>query len=137
LVTTLPAQLNPPQRMPHIDNTNPKQIAVLHYLCGPECGGTSFYRHRRTGFETIDQTRSTAYVAAVKEDVAAFGLPPPAYISNDDARYERIVAFPAAFNRVLIYRSMNLHSADIPPGYNFDVNPRTGRLTANTFFFFR
>jgi len=42
LVTTAPGHLKVPQRMSHIDNTNPKQLAVLHYLCGPEFGGTSF-----------------------------------------------------------------------------------------------
>jgi hypothetical protein len=38
---------------------------------------------------------------------------------------------------VLVYRSVALHSADIPRDFLFDDNPRTGRLTANGFFFFR
>ncbi|HEY6452341.1 MAG TPA: DUF6445 family protein, partial [Steroidobacteraceae bacterium] len=47
LVTTPPARLNALQRMPHIDTTDPRQLAVLHYLCDGAHGGTSFYRHRR------------------------------------------------------------------------------------------
>jgi uncharacterized protein DUF6445 len=137
LVTTLPGNLSVPQRMPHFDSTNPKQLAVLHYLCGPEHGGTSFYRHRRTRFEFIDDTRSQVYGSAVKEDLVALGSLPPKYICGDDPMFERIGCFAAAFNRVLVYRSIDLHSADIRPGYHFDANPRSGRLTANTFFYYR
>jgi hypothetical protein len=137
LVTTPPGNLSVPQRMPHFDNTNPKQLAVLHYLCRPEHGGTSFYRHRGTRFEFIDDGRSAVYRDAVIGDLSAFGPPPPAYICGDDRMFERTGGFAAAFNRVLIYRSIDLHSADIPPGFQFDANPRTGRLTANTFFYYR
>jgi len=51
--------------------------------------------------------------------------------------FERTVSFAAAFNRVIVYRSINLHSADIGPAFAFDGNPRCGRLTANTFFYYR
>jgi hypothetical protein len=137
LVTTPPENLSVPQRMPHFDNTDPKQLAVLHYLCGPEQGGTSFYRHRRTHFEFVDNARIRTYNNAVAEDLAAVGPLPSKYICGGDPMFERIGGFAAAFNRVLIYRSIDLHSADIRPGFHFDGNPRTGRLTANTFFYYR
>jgi hypothetical protein len=137
LVLTPPEKLQTVQLMPHFDNTNPKQLALLHYLCGPEHGGTSFYRHRRTGFEYIDESRLSEYGNAVRTDLAELGMPPAKYICGDDPRFERTVSFNAAFNRVLIYRSINLHSADIASSFKFDANPRTGRLTANTFFYFR
>jgi hypothetical protein len=136
LVTTPPEKLSLLQRMPHFDNPNPKQLAVLHYLCGPGDGGTSFYRHRRTGFEFIDESRSGTYAAAVKADLAALGPPPLKYICGDDAMFQRTAGFDAAFNRLLVYRSIDLHSADIRPGFGFDAGPRSGRLTANTFFYF-
>jgi Family of unknown function (DUF6445) len=137
LVTTPPQRLQLVQRMPHFDNTNPKQLAVLHYLCGPQLGGTSFYRHRRTRFEYIDEERLPVYQSAVTADLALLGPPPVKYICGDDERFERTAAFSAAFNRVIIYRSINLHSADIPSEFGFDGNPRSGRLTANTFFYYR
>jgi Family of unknown function (DUF6445) len=59
------------------------------------------------------------------------------YICGDDPMFIQTAAFPAVFNRVLIYRSVNLHSADIRPGFACDPHPRTGRLTANTFFYYR
>jgi hypothetical protein len=71
LVTTPPDKLKLVQRMPHFDNTNPKQLAVLHYLCPQEHGGTSFYRHRRTGYEYVDEPRKQAYSTAVTEDLQA------------------------------------------------------------------
>jgi hypothetical protein len=137
LVTTPPARLSVPQRMPHFDSTNPKQLAVLHYLCDAQHGGTSFYRHRRTGFEFIDEARSPAYTSAVKEDLAALGSLPARYICGDDSMYEHIARIEAVFNRVLIYRSIDLHSADIRPGFHFSGDPRSGRLTANTFFYYQ
>src|SRR5882672_11009086 len=70
LVTTPPDKLKLVQRMPHFDTTNPKQLALLHYLCGPEHGGTSFYRHRRTRFEFIDEARKNRYADAIAEDFA-------------------------------------------------------------------
>ncbi len=136
LITTPPASLGLLQRMPHFDNTNPRQLAVLHYLCGAENGGTSFYRHRSTRFEFIDAARMPRYTQAIQAELAALGSPPARYICGDDPLFERTASFDAAFNRVLIYRSINLHSPDIGPGFGFDGSPRSGRLTANTFFFY-
>jgi Family of unknown function (DUF6445) len=137
MVTTPPQELQIVQRMPHFDNTNPKQLAVLHYLCEPAHGGTSFYRHRRTRFEIIDEARSPVYRDALATDLASIGAPPAKYICGDDLLFERTASFNAAFNRVLLYRSINLHSADIGSAFGFDKNPRCGRLTANTFFYYR
>lgn len=137
LVTTPPRALQTVQRMPHFDSTNDRQIAMVHYLCPAAKGGTSFYRHRRSGFEVIDSTHAARYTEIIREELTALGPPPAAYIDGDDARFERIAAFEAAFNRVLIYRSVNLHSASIAEGFHFDPEPRTGRLTANTILTYR
>jgi hypothetical protein len=137
LVTTPPQTLKPVQRMPHYDTTNPKQLAVLHYLCEPKHGGTSFYRHRRTRFEFVDEARVQTYAGAVASELPSLSATAAKYICGDDARFERTYSFPAAFNRVLIYQSINLHSADIGSAFVFESNPRAGRLTANSFFFYR
>lgn len=137
LATTPRAKLQVLQRLPHFDNTDDQQIAVLHYLCPTELGGTSFYRHRATGFETIRPHRLADYTQAVEAELKAHGPPPFEYITGDTTLFERIARFEAMPNRVLIYRSISLHSADIPQDFAFDSNPRSGRLTANTFFFFR
>lgn len=133
LVTTPPAQLAPIQRLPHYDGTEPGRLAVILYLCAPRFGGTSFYRHRSTGFETVSSERFSAYRDALADDVRRHGLPPAGYISNDTPLFERIAAPMPAFNRALLYRGRNLHSGDIGLGHSFDPNPRTGRLTLTGF----
>jgi len=137
IATTPPEKLQVVQRMPHFDSTNPKQIAILHYLCPAEKGGTSFYRHRQTGYEIIDTKNIANYTNTVRSELSSLGPPPLRYIDGDDAMFERIASFDAVFNRILIYRSVNLHSATIRPGFHFDANPRTGRLTANALFIYR
>ncbi|MEO8114944.1 MAG: DUF6445 family protein [Phenylobacterium sp.] len=136
IITTPPERLHPLQRMPHIDNTDPSHFALLHYLGGPGHGGTSFYRHRATGFEVVDEQRHATYRQAIETELASLGPPPAGYILGDDPRFERIATFDGVFNRLLIYRGRSLHSADIGSDYGFDGDPRTGRLTANSFFYF-
>jgi hypothetical protein len=137
LVTTPAQKLSIAQRMPHFDSHNPKQLALLHYLCEASQGGTSFYRHLSTGFEFVDAARKQPYAESLAADVARLGPPPAKYICGDDRLFARTAAVAAAFNRLLIYRSINLHSADIDSGFEFNGNPRQGRLTANTFFYYR
>jgi hypothetical protein len=133
IVTTPPSALTPIQRIPHIDGLERERIALLHFLSRTDQGGTSFWRHRSTGFETIDAARHPAYDAALHRDVAQHGLPDRAYITYDTAIYECIARFDAAPNRALIYRSHALHCADLPPDLDLTPDPRRARLTVNTF----
>lgn len=131
LVTTPPEMLVPFQRVPHFDSTDPNRLALLHYLS--EHGGTSFYRHRTTGFEVIREDVQDRYIRTVNEEVRSKGLPPHQYVEGDTDLFERTAKYGAAFNRALIYRGNMLHSVNVPQGFVPDANPRTGRLTANTF----
>ncbi len=133
LVTTLPQDLLPIQRLPHFDSTDPGRFALLHYLCGPEQGGTAFYRHRATGFESVSDARYPVYTAALEAEVAATGLPDADYIRGETVLFEQTGEVEAAFNRMVIYRSRTLHSGRIPPDFAFSPDPRVGRLTINTF----
>ena len=133
IVTTEPDRLTPIQRIPHIDGLEPTRIALLHYLCDEGQGGTAFWRHRSTGFETIDAARHPVYDAALHRDVAQHGLPSPDYIRDDTPIYECIARFAAAPNRALIYRSHSLHCADLPRDLDYSPDPARARLTVNTF----
>jgi hypothetical protein len=135
LVTTRPEQLRPLQRMPHFDLPDVYQLAVLHYLCPTERGGTSFYRHRSTGYESITLERFDTYKAKIHAEINATGLP-PAYIVGDTPLFEHIESVDARFNRMVIYRSVNLHSVDIRRDFGFEPDVRKGRLTLNTFLRF-
>ena len=132
LVTRPAGALVPAQRDPHIDTTDPLQFAFLHYLCGPDYGGTGFYRHRATGFETISADRLAAYEAARANEAPGQG-----YIRGDSAAFEQIGAVDAAMNRLAVYRSHLLHSGSIAPDAPLSANPRAGRLTANIFVTYR
>jgi hypothetical protein len=127
-------QLTPLQQIPHADTCDPLQFALLHYLCGPEHGGTAFYRHRATGYETLTPERQQEYEAVRARELAE---QPPGYIRGDTAHYEQTAVFEAQLNRVLVYRSRTLHSGQIPTGASLDPEPRKGRLTANIFLNYR
>jgi Family of unknown function (DUF6445) len=135
IATTPPERLNVFQRMAHFDTVDPRQLAVLHYLCDPSHGGTAFYRHRGTGYESISQERLPRYLELLQGDIDTNGPPPAQYLTGSDSRFEQIASFEASFNRVLIYRSQMLHSGSINPACGYRDDPRTGRLTANAFFY--
>ncbi|PUA28283.1 MAG: hypothetical protein B0W54_17585 [Cellvibrio sp. 79] len=136
LTTTPPGQLRPIQSIPHIDTHDTNQFALVHYLCAPAFGGTSLYRHRSTGFESITQPRLQDYFRIVKQEVMAEDKREFTYINGSTALFERIIQVNARFNRAVIYRSNQLHSADINPHYNLSADPCHGRLTLNAFFRF-
>ncbi len=133
LVTTPPDRLAPIQRLPHFDGVEADRIAILLFLGRADLGGTAFYRHRATGFETVTAERLAPYDSALRADIDRHGLPPPAYIAGDTPLYERIARHEARFNRLLIYRGHTLHCADVPPDLVLCADPREGRLTVNTF----
>jgi hypothetical protein len=132
--TTPATQIRPIQMLPHIDATTPQQLAMVHYLCGPEQGGTSFYRHRETGFERIRAERLTGYSATLKAEAQAAQLHlQPGYIDGDTSLFQRIYQVDAKANRAIIYPGNLLHSGDIRPENGLSAEPRQGRLTISSF----
>jgi hypothetical protein len=132
IVSTPPAGLSPPQRAPHFDTTDPKHLALLHYLRVPACSGTAFYRQRSTGIERVTEDNLASFVRAAQADAAH--LPGHSgYIRGSDVFYEQIGAVEAVPDRLVIYHGSLLHSGIIPPEMHFSADPREGRLTANLF----
>ncbi|WP_150126079.1 DUF6445 family protein [Brevundimonas sp. LM2] len=132
LVTLAPAQLTLAQRIPHVDTVDPLQFAILHYLCAPRLGGTAFYRHRATGYETLTPERLDPYRAVLDRELAQ-RPPPAAYIDGDTPQFEQTHRVEAAFNRLVVYRSRTLHSGHLAEPHALSPDPRRGRLTANIF----
>jgi hypothetical protein len=133
LVATPAEKLVAFQRVPHFDSADPNRIALLHYLCGPEFGGTAFYRHRSSGIEGVTEENRERYTCAVNTEEKSSGMPPPRFIDEDTPMFERIARYDCVFNRALIYRGRNLHSVNTPRSYVASTDPRSGRLTVNTF----
>lgn len=129
LVTTPPEALSVEQRIPHVDAADPLQFAAVHYLCGAEHGGTGFFRHRSTGFETLDPARVEMFNKARDEEPA----PSSGYLTQDSADFALIGSCEAHMDRLVIYRSSLFHSGLIRALPEHAEDPRRGRLTGNLF----
>jgi hypothetical protein len=131
LITTPATELTPPQRIPHVDSCAKSGLATIHYLFKANLGGTAFYRHRSTGFETIDEARRAHYARALDAELAG-AAPAPGYINGSSHLFEQIAKQDGVFNRMLVYRRNCLHSGCIEASIP-DPNPATGRLSINSF----
>jgi hypothetical protein len=136
VVTTPADQLGIVQRIPHIDSLGSEGLATIHYLFKRNLGGTAFYRHRKTGFEYVDETRSAAYFQSLNGENDGPNMPGPGYINGNTALFEQIEKQEGVFNRMLIYRRNSLHSGCIGADFVPDANPLTGRLSINSFIDF-
>lgn len=132
IVCTPAEALSVPQRLPHVDAFTPDRIALVHYLSADH-DGTAFFRHRSTGFETVDEARRDLYFRQLDTELRYAGPPAPGYVAGDTVQFECIHVAEARFNRALLYRSSNLHSGAISPGAALPANPRDGRLTVTAF----
>jgi hypothetical protein len=116
----------------HID---PAAYSGILYLSRPEdcarpdAGGTDFFRHKRTGLESVPQDpariAASGYgdINALVEDVVNRDTTLP-------ARWERTLRVPARFNRLLLFSPWQFHNA--APG--FGTTPEDARLVMLLFF---
>lgn len=134
IVTSAPGDLLPIQRLPHVDGTDPNQIAMMLYLHRTGHGGTAFFRHKSTGYEALTDATYPHYRDQLQRDVARSGLPPAAYVTDGEPLFERTHATPGLFNQAVFYRGNILHSGVIDNSAPLLRDPRGGRLTINGFF---
>ncbi|ESQ75914.1 DUF6445 family protein [Asticcacaulis sp. AC402] len=136
LATLAPDELEPIQKIPHQDTPEHQRLASVHYLSEPSQGigkaGTGFFRHRATGYEAVTPEQRAHYVATVAAELETGGARLTRHVSEDTPCFELIDWVPAAFNRLVLYRSNVLHSALID-GVALSDDTATGRLTANLF----
>lgn len=138
IATTPPKQLRPIQMLPHFDTPKSNQLAMVHYLCDESHGGTSFYRHESTGFETITDSRHLHYREIIKRQAMESKLHEnPHYIDGDTRLFTRLLSVKAKMNRAVIYPSNILHSGNIKPAGGLSSAPSTGRLTISSFITMR
>lgn len=133
IVTRAPQRLTLPQRLPHCDAFAPNRIALIQYLSPQGGDGTAFFRHRSTGFETVDDARRPIYFGQLEAELRHSGQPQPVYIAGDTDLFERIWLAEARYNRALLYHSWNLHSGAIAPEAALSADPAEGRLTVTAF----
>ena len=133
IVTHAPDELTLPQRLPHCDAFGAERLALVHYLSPHGGDGTAFFRHRSTGFETIDETRRPIYFSQLEAELRHRREPPRGYIAGDTDLFERIWHGEARYNRAFLYHSWNLHSGAIAPDALLSPDPAEGRLTVTMF----
>lgn len=124
--------LLPIQKIPHHDSVDPFMIASVHYLCHRDTGGTAFFRHKATGFESVDAKRISTYARQVEDELERVGKDLTHYSDSNTPGFELIETAEIVFNRMILYRSHVLHSG-LMTGELPSSDPETGRLTANTF----
>lgn len=137
MVTTLPARLTVPQRLPHVDAVDADRVALVHFLNPQGTDGTAFYRHRRTRFESLDPTRAPDYRTTLTDELRGAGEPAAAYMTGSTPLFEQIAAVEARYNRAILYRSALFHSGAIAPNAVLSDDPALGRLTVTAFLLLR
>ncbi|RVU33372.1 hypothetical protein EOE67_17335 [Rheinheimera riviphila] len=135
IITTRPTQLKLLQRIPHFDTVELHALAAVHYLFQGDLGGTAFYRHRKTGFETINQSRMPDYYRSLESENDGPNFPKAraGYIQGDTPLFEQIANPQGVFNRLVIYPRNLLHTGHIPASSLLSADPRQGRLTISSF----
>ena len=132
IVTMAPERLSVAQRLPHVDAHEPGRVALVHYL-SDDPAGTSFYRHRSTGWETVGVDRARDYQRRLAGEVAREGAVQPSYLCGATDLFEKTATIDARPDRALLYRSYALHSGAIPPEASLSPSPLLGRLTVTAF----
>ncbi|MGB3796945.1 MAG: DUF6445 family protein [Alteraurantiacibacter sp.] len=127
-------QLAPMQTIPHCDHSGANIVAGMFYMQGNDSGGTAFYCHRRTGFETISKGREATYRAAVKEEMQNTSIATRDYHYGDTDAYEMLEDIEARQDPLILYRGNLLYSGVIPHGTKLSTDPAAGRPTMNMFF---
>ena len=134
IVTTPRDALSVSQRLPHCDAHDARRIALVHYLAPGNGDGTGFFRHRSTGFETVDAARSPIYADQVAAELRYGGAPPPGYVTGDTSLFECIFDVEARCNRAIVYPGFLLHSGLIGADATLSPDAAAGRLTVTGFF---
>ena len=133
-LVTMPADnLTLLQRIPHFDSTKRDELAAIFYLFKDDLGGTSFYRHNKTGYEYIDDERRIPYFKSLESENESGNVPTHGYINGDTPLFTRIGEQKGIFNRLIVYRRQILHSGSISSSFIPNLDPRKGRLTVNIF----
>lgn len=131
LTITPPEQLKPIQCIPHFDDENPMKLAVVLYLFEEDLGGTSFYRHNKTGFEAVTSQNAAGYMKTLMSQATTEGLPAADYINGDSRLFTRYHSVAARYNRCIVYPCNMLHSGNINVQQGLSADPLIGRLTMN------
>ncbi len=129
VVTTGAQDLLPIQRIPHYDSTDPSLFAAVIYLCDTRFSGTSFYRHRKTGYEEITAANRKNYHLTLDTEMRVHGAPKKEYINGDSLLFESVFSNELQFNSAIVYPGRILHAGNIDRQFRPPKDQSEWRLT--------
>jgi hypothetical protein len=137
MVTLMPEQLSPIQRVCHRDrlaaSANECVAAGVLYLFRDEAlGGTAFYRPRADAGD-IEQGMQHWSRIGNAQFTRETGWP-PAYMTQGNAVFDKTGELPARWNRLVFYDGSRFHCSHIRQPQLLSADPARGRLTINLFF---
>lgn len=135
MVTLLPSQLSPLQRVCHRDRLAAAAdecvgAGVLYLFADKALGGTSFYRPRTDDIDA--RMRHWASIDSNRFDLETGWT--PAYMTQSNAHFEKTAEVAARWNRLIFYDGARFHTSHIEQPLLLDDDPARGRLTLNLFF---
>ena len=137
LISTPAEELSPIQSWPHFDTHNPNLLAVIHYLGKGQHGGIGFFKHKRSGLERIEEQNKAYFYQCADEYFESGANQNVAYCQEQHSEftcYKKIAYKP---NRLIIFPGQLLHSALVDLDRDLNIDPASGRLTANMFVVFK
>ena len=133
LTTLKPWELSPLQRIPHIDSSDDKTYASVHYLIGSEYGGTCIYRFKPLNFIRI--TKANKHEAnQMMQAIEKYADKHQGYLTKDTNLFEQVIKVEAKVNRIVFYKSNLLHCANLTSSRSYSSDKNNGRLTIASFF---
>lgn len=137
MVDRAPSELEPRQWLCHRDRFSlpPEQCvaaSVLYLFHDPRLGGTNFFRPLRPEAEIARLVHDSGVLAA-DDFVARYGIQ-PGYMTQSNAWFDKVLAVPPRWNRLIFYDGSVFHCSDIPDPSLLSNDPHRGRLTLNGFF---
>jgi hypothetical protein len=137
MVTLLPEQLSPMQRVCHRDRLAARAdecvaAGVLYLFRDEALGGTAFYRPRPEAGDIEARMQHWSRI-----DNAQFTREtgwPPAYMTHGNTVFDKTGELPARWNRLVFYDGSRFHCSHIREPQRLSDDPARGRLTINLFF---
>jgi Family of unknown function (DUF6445) len=137
MVSLLPSQLTPVQRVCHRDRLGIAAdqcvgAGVLYLFHDAALGGTSFFRPRPEAGDIEQHMRHWSAIDNAMFDLET-GLV-PAYMTQSNAYFEKTGEVQARWNRLIFYDGRRFHTSHIEQPQRLNDDPSRGRLTMNLFF---
>ena len=140
LTTLRPGDFSWIQCLPHSDPRleagRANFATVLYLFDNPALGGTGFYRWKDKAFwqeMTAGQVDDPEYGLDILRERFEMFRSPWAYTTESNDAVELLTMIPARFNRIICYSGDLPHNAFVTQPELLTGDPRTGRLTLNSF----